>query len=262
MGRAWTSAPSPFVVLSALLLLVGALPAGLTAQTPPASRVSVHGLLVDPAGVRVDGATVRLVRRGVQAVTDSVGRFRLVPVAPGEDTLFVRRFGLLPLRLPITLAAEDTAELVLIADRAPAMVEALEIRETPLPSRVAEFNRRATAPTARASRFLTREQLARLPAALDATDALRRFPTLQFVEVGAGGDPIITIRRGGGSLGTQCVPEVWMDGVHVGDAAEAMPFLRSLQPGDLEGIEVYAGGASLPPEYNRGCGAILVWTRR
>ena len=35
-------------------------------------------------------------------------------------------------------------------------------------------------------------------------------------------------------------------------------------PRDLAGIEVYAGPATIPPQfngYNRGCGVILVWTK-
>jgi hypothetical protein len=58
-----------------------------------------------------------------------------------------------------------------------------------------------------------------------------------------------------------CFMTVLVDGV-----AMPAPFNLDLLPSphDLAGIEVYAGPATIPPQYsgyNRGCGLILIWTK-
>jgi hypothetical protein len=58
-----------------------------------------------------------------------------------------------------------------------------------------------------------------------------------------------------------CPPQYYVDGIQVtGFNIDDMPAR------DVEGVEVYAGPAGLPPEYNRVhsnviCGTIIIWTR-
>jgi hypothetical protein len=42
--------------------------------------------------------------------------------------------------------------------------------------------------------------------------------------------------------------------------------IDDMPPGDVEGVELYAGAAGLPPEFNRMrgttiCGTVAIWTR-
>jgi hypothetical protein len=68
-------------------------------------------------------------------------------------------------------------------------------------------------------------------------------------------------REGGNPATGACPMQVYLDQVPL-----PTPFNLDLlpQPRDIAGIEVYAGAATIPPEfngYNRGCGVILVWTK-
>ena len=75
-------------------------------------------------------------------------------------------------------------------------------------------------------------------------------------------DTIPLSKREGGnpSLGA-CPMQVYLDQV-----ALPTPFNLDLLPSpkEIAGIEVYAGAATIPPQFNgfnRGCGVIIVWTR-
>jgi hypothetical protein len=58
-----------------------------------------------------------------------------------------------------------------------------------------------------------------------------------------------------------CPPQYYVDGMQVtGFNIDDMP------PGDVEAVELYAGSAGLPPEFNRMrstaiCGSVIIWTR-
>ena len=50
-----------------------------------------------------------------------------------------------------------------------------------------------------------------------------------------------------------------MDGTLTGNM-----LMDEVRPEDVEGLEIYRGAASLPPEFNKGsamCGAVVIWTR-
>jgi hypothetical protein len=63
---------------------------------------------------------------------------------------------------------------------------------------------------------------------------------------------------------TGCFPHVFLDGADV--SPTEVPNINRFTPDQLEAIEVYAGGAQVPPEYNRlnksYCGVIVLHTRR
>lgn len=56
-----------------------------------------------------------------------------------------------------------------------------------------------------------------------------------------------------------CLPTLVLDGVVLSDRNVN----QVVTPYDVEGVEVFASPAGVPPEYWRGpCGTILIWTRR
>jgi hypothetical protein len=71
----------------------------------------------------------------------------------------------------------------------------------------------------------------------------------------------LSAREGGNpSLGA-CPMQVYLDQVPL-----PSPFNLDLlpPPKQIAGIEVYAGAATIPPQFsgmNRGCGVIMVWTK-
>jgi hypothetical protein len=56
-----------------------------------------------------------------------------------------------------------------------------------------------------------------------------------------------------------CPVDVWIDGANVADDN-----LNGMAVNEFAGVEFYAGGATLPPQYNKtgsSCGVLLLWSR-
>jgi TonB family protein len=78
----------------------------------------------------------------------------------------------------------------------------------------------------------------------------------------------MNVERSGGSnivrmRGRRCDPLVWFDGQPL---VGGFPDLDAISPESIEGIEIYSGVATIPPELMGprdagGCGVIVVWTR-
>ena len=64
-----------------------------------------------------------------------------------------------------------------------------------------------------------------------------------------------------------CYLDVYLDGLQVYNVAmRTMPLfnLNTLNPVDIEAIEVYTGSSQIPPQYNKTagmCGVMLIWLR-
>jgi hypothetical protein len=107
--------------------------------------------------------------------------------------------------------------------------------------------------------FIMREEIQRRQP-LVITDMIARVPGVWVGPITTGSP--IRIFRGGG-----CAPAVFLDGVPL-DPIGLLPLDMNINdmvnPDDVEGIEVYKGGATIPPEFLMfgGCGVVAIWTRR
>jgi outer membrane receptor for monomeric catechols len=104
--------------------------------------------------------------------------------------------------------------------------------------------------------FITRAQIEdRHPLML--SDMLRTIPGAVLINAENGRTSVRFARV----ARRNCPPQFFVDGIEVtGFSIDDMP------PGDVEGVELYAGAAGLPPEYNRMhgtsiCGTVIIWTR-
>ncbi len=65
----------------------------------------------------------------------------------------------------------------------------------------------------------------------------------------------------GADIGDIDRPRVYVDGQELSSADIDL----TLNPGDISAVEVYTGGAQMPPEFNRPapgrCGVIVIWTK-
>ncbi len=117
--------------------------------------------------------------------------------------------------------------------------------------------------------YITREQImARKP--LLISDMLREVPGLEVVASGYGTRPMVRFARATGKL---CTAQIWVDGFLINrgrmtPAGWVAPDIRIddlVVPAAVEGIELYAGLATVPPEFlnpDAECGVIAIWTRR
>jgi TonB family protein len=228
-------------------------PALLGAQdTTP--RGTISGIVRDSSGAGIAGAEVSVAGTGLRAHTNSQGEFRLTNVPAGAVSVGVRRLGFVPAVASIVIAANETAAIsVLVAPLAQSLAAIIVRGDRRFEDygRLAGFYQRRSRSSG--GHFITREQIdQRNPAQL--TDLFRNVPGARIYS--STFNSVVRFR------GMRCAPLVWLDGF----PATAAEFdLDALDPYVVEGIEVYLGVATVPPEFRwvRGggsCGAIVIWT--
>ena len=244
-------------------------------------------VLVDSLNVPIRDAEVSVPALGLRTLTDSLGTFLLRGVPLGRQVVRVRRLGYESIVTILTFAPNDTLDrefgLASLATKLPEV----EVRGSAAlirTGKLSEFDRR------RASgfgHFITQAQLEKSEGRL-TSDVLRTLPGLKLMR-----DPRKPTQwYVGNSRGVQsflrnqdsiCMAGIIVDGATVydgsGDDVEivniggrpverpvaAEPFnVNSIPPGEIAGIEYYAGAATMPAELNstrNTCGLLVIWTR-
>ncbi|HJU68419.1 MAG TPA: TonB family protein [Gemmatimonadaceae bacterium] len=242
--------------VAAIGLAGGALaltPASLRAQQPSA-RGTVAGMVRDSSGAGIAGAEITIVGTNLRAHTNAQGEFRLTNVPAGTLTVGVRRLGFIPTVASIAIAANEAAAMSVIVTPLAQSLAAVIVRGNRRfdeHGRLAGFYQRRSRSSG--GHFITREQIdQRNPS--QVTDLFRSVPGARIYS--STFSNVVRFR------GMRCAPLVWLDGF----PATAGEFdLDALDPYIIEGIEVYLGVATVPPEFRwvRGggsCGAIVIWT--
>lgn len=236
----------------AILLVAWQSPSVVRAQLP---HGAVKGVILDSLGGAVSSAHVAIEKSGEQLVTDEAGAFRFARVPAGEVQFRIRRLGYRP---AIFLAQVQPGSETSVKFRLAALailLPSVEVRRRAEASdaRLAGYNARREK---HVGHFITRENLDRHDSPRLA-DALRRIPGLKVKPLRGSGGGTTAMMRG------NCSPLVFLDGF----PAASGPFdLDMIDLGSVEGIEVYSGIASVPPDFTsvRGgerCGVIAVWSR-
>lgn len=237
-------------VRALLLVALLAFPAAAAAQT-------IMGVVTDEdTGGPVAGARVEVLgaARPMAAETDANGLFLLEVTA---DTILLRITH--PDYAPVdwealAVAPEEAVDIEVRLGRQVVPLDPLVVtaRRT---GRLAGYYQRLEQPGF--AHFVTRAQIASRTSAA-TTDLLRNVPGVHIrrLRTTTGtGDNLITMRGG------QCIPAIYIDGVHVGQALGG-GMDTMLRPETIEGVEVYTGSAGVPPVFTpHGCGIVAFWTR-
>ena len=237
--------------------LVAALAIAFTpsSASPQKGTGTVAGIVKDSVGAVIPSVEVVVIKTGVSVRSDSRGKFIIAGVPVGATDISFRRVAFAPVILSFPIAEDDTIEAQVTLG---AVATALPTTVIDAP---VEHQRRLAAFEAHrrsgAGHFVTRADIEkRDPRRL--TDLLRSIPGVTF-GVGPDGAELI---RFVGTPRNNCVPAFFMDGLHVRTFD-----IDEISPVDIEGIELYAGSAGLPPEYNQlyggapVCGTVVIWTR-
>ncbi|HSE51721.1 MAG TPA: TonB-dependent receptor [Gemmatimonadales bacterium] len=198
------------------------------------------------SGPGLEGARVLLIGTELVVITNSKGEFAFHGITPGKYVIQASAIGFATLTSPIDVKPLETVEVRFEADAESFRLPDLEVAERPnLP---ADFVRRSQ--EGRGRYFSRAEIEKRSPQTV--ADLLRTVPGMRVDCRGIVCRAVLSRAPRG------CQPTYWMDGI------PADPTLVWLQPPrDLDGVEVYSGPSSTPPELERGsnCGAIVRWTR-
>ncbi|HSW31032.1 MAG TPA: TonB-dependent receptor plug domain-containing protein [Longimicrobiales bacterium] len=250
-----------------LLLLLG-LVLGL-ASPLRGQQVRVVGLVVDEESGQPLATTSVIVRRADgtflrSLVTDSLGKFEFIVTRTFAVRLFAQRIGYRSAGTPLLhfdghrylqVEVRLHTDAVLLAPL--EVIVWSDVDRSPL---LDDFRFRSANGT---GLYITRRDIeARRP--MYVTDMLRSVPGVQLVGGGAGTRPRIELGRGAGE---RCITQIFVDGMLMNRTNNAADIRLDdvVSPGSVEGIEIYRGFSSIPPEFLNSqsqCGVVAVWTRR
>jgi len=221
-------------------------------QLPPGTiSVSVH----DSLGRSISGAELTVDGTAVRGVTDDRGEIRFAAVRGGPATVHIRRLGFKPTSIDVVVDQRVPAtSIVTLSPIAQILAPIVVKGGSNYTGRMAGFYQRRDLGM---GHFVSRERLEKdNPAQL--SDVFRRLPGVQITSTRTIRNAI-RFRGNGGS----CWPLVWLDGAPLPTAEFDLDFLS---PQSVEGIEVYSGVSTIPPQFMgaRGlgsCGVIVVWSR-
>ena len=227
------------------------------------AQVTIRGIVRSTEGHAIISAEIRDRASGLRAMSDSLGAFSLSDVPDGDRILDVRRIGFTAESFPIALVFGHDRRVALQLTR---IVQALPDERVhgvlDKPARYADTRRYDEFYSRRAmgfGTFLTREDIDRqfktnTPELLQGMAGMKvkrignewKVQSMQCqLGIPSLADPSESIR-------------VFINGRDVGDASE----LTTVNPAEIEAMEVYKGPGELPAEARgKGCAAIFIWTR-
>lgn len=226
-----------------------------TAQKPTATAGIIGTVSSAQNGEPLMGIQVLVKGTRRWTVTNQDGAFQLAGLIPGAQTIEFRHPNRAPIVYPITLEADKMTELAVSVDtRTVALPEVvIEGKQREPTAKMSEFFSRKAA--GHGGYFVTRKEIEeRQPRVL--SDMLRRVPGLR-VDCDFGSCRVTSFTETRRIMGA-CPIQYFLDGT---------PFLGDIDemtPDQVEGVEVYRGSSSIPPQFNTGtsmCGVIAIWSR-
>jgi hypothetical protein len=259
-----------FRALCVLIALSWTLPLPASAQRTSIDG-AIHGRVIEEdTGQPVGDAWVRILdaqrRTRGTAQTDEAGRFSFPRLNPGPFAFRIARLGYSEITTPywhveggetldVTVRLHPTVVLL-----APLEINARSRSESPmLAAFYGRLDRRM------GGTFFSREDIERRRPAV-VTDLLVDVPGIRLVGGTTQGERVVTFARslfrpGGG----ECHVQVYVDGTPARGRRDGVSINDLASPSGLEGLEIYRGLATVPPEFltpEARCGVIALWTRR
>lgn len=212
---------------------------------------TVRVVLLDPDGRQYD-----------ETLTDSLGHFALAPPRAGSWLVAAELLGYASVRSPlVAVEAGEGIELEIRMSVEPIPVEPVVVTGRvwhSSPDLRDFYERVRRGRTTGFGSFVTRAEIDR-SSPFAASDVVRMLPGVRVVRTGGGpgSGNLIRLSRG-------CIPAIYVDGTHINGFRPGESLDNFVVPMDIEGIEVYRGSTPPVGGYfdDRGCGLVLVWTRR
>jgi hypothetical protein len=214
----------------------------------------VTGVVKDSGGIALSNVEVMVMRSGRAVRTDSAGHFMLAGVPAGNADIGFRRVAYEPVIVSLQIPVDDTTDVEIRLGGITPLLPAVIVNEKVERNKILEqFEaRRKTG----AGYFVTRADIEkRRPNSL--SEYMRMVPGVRIVTLDNGR----TALRFNRNPRNNCPPQYFVDGIPASNFD-----IDEVLPGDVEGVELYAGAAGVPPQFNRFygttiCGTILIWTR-
>jgi hypothetical protein len=223
---------------------------------------TLTGVVLDEVGKPVPGVEVALAKVSRTTRTDSAGKFILGLVPAGAYDVTFRRVSYAPMVFMLEITRGDTTEAEVKMNVVAQEMTAIKVEEKPeLIRQLDGFEDRRRQ---RLGHYVTRKEIEeRNPLVL--SDMFRMIPGVELVPMGTSSRSQLRFTRARAASmarGRECPVNYYIDGQFAtGYNIDDMPV------GDVEGIEIYSGIATLPGQFAKnsrgtiGCGTVVIWTR-
>ncbi len=236
--------PLPSVVVVLLILL--SVQAGFSQES--GDRVLTGRVVSEDTGEPLSNVLIELEAQGVQALTDSTGRFRMSGVAPVLDTVTASYFNLASSREPVDLTGTGPHEIDLSLSGAAFAVADLVVQIRGSPWAASQFARRIEG---RRGEIVFYPEIRRR----STLRLIDFFRTVRRTRVRYEGGEWRLVMRGLTSA-RYCPPAIFMNGV---PAPHWVIDASTVE--DVLALELY-WEPNVPGEFKRfsSCGAVNIWT--
>lgn len=249
---------------------------------PSVYRGRVVGVLDERTGEPIEGVEVRNLLNGLSALTTSTGTLSLFFVDTAGGMLSFKKLGYEPQTMVVANSVRDTTPVTVILKPVgqvlPTVVTSAKSQGdvvqymSPALKGFEERRRQAL------GHFVAEAELRKNDAEKLSDIIMRYVAGVHLVPPQTGPNGmhsselyLVSQRNAGNVIQSSgpCYVTVYVDGTlfyskKTAGRGLSPPDMRSFGVNEYAGIEYYAGGATMPPQYNMtdsGCGVLLLWTR-
>jgi hypothetical protein len=244
---------SRFAIALALLGSVGAFAPG---QAPSSGgRARLTGRVADAMGYSIPKAEILVTNTALHAESGTDGRFEVAGLPSGPVEVVVRRIGFSPAKIALELGSGELRDIRVMLSPMAVMIDSVSVT-APAPATEVSFGGFETRRARGFGTFITREDIEKKRARVPS-DLFRTVSGVKLIR--DNGTPTIVSNRLGA---IDCPLRVFIDGSHYPLYGQSLDAL--VQIVDIGAVEVYAGGATVPPQFGgreSTCGVIAIWTR-
>ena len=215
----------------------------------------LSGRVADAVGAAIVKAEVLVTNTTIRGETGADGRFELNAVPAGAVEVIVRRLGFSPAKIALDLTAGELRDIRVLLSPVAMLMDSIAIKAEKPEVEVSfgGFERRRARGF---GTFLSREDIEKKRPRV-VSDLFRTMSGVKMIR--DNGTPTIVSNR----LGVvECPLRVFVDGENYPLYGQSIDVL--VHVADIGALEVYPGGASVPPQFGgreSTCGVIAIWTR-
>ncbi|HEX7977322.1 MAG TPA: carboxypeptidase-like regulatory domain-containing protein [Gemmatimonadaceae bacterium] len=228
-------------------------PSDSAAGAPLSGTAMLTGIVRGPGGVPVPSAEVKMRGTAAATLTDSSGAFSLKELPAGTQELEVRRVGYAVAETSVELRSGATTTANVRLQR---IVSLDSVRVVASRNKYPEFY--AHKEGARMGVFLGPEDLEKQRVSR-ASDFIEKIPVFKIARDAY--HTYVLGNRGVSYFGKACKVNIIIDGVNFNSERDPIS-IDNVHPNEIAAIEAYREGEPAPPGYDRGCGAVAIWTKR
>lgn len=227
------------------------------AQTPATEprAAKLTGRVADALGLSIVKAEILVTNTTLHAETGNDGRFELANIPAGAAEVIVRRLGFSPAKIALDLTTGESRDIRVILSPVAMLMDSVAVT-APAPVVEVGYGGFETRRSRGFGTFITREQIEKRNPRVPS-DMFRTVSGIKLIR--DNGTPTIVSTRLGPIM---CPLRVFIDGSDYPLYGQSLDAL--VQIGDIGAIEIYAGGATVPPQFGgreSTCGVIALWTR-